>query len=133
MPPSNPVTVWLVVPPPATLKPLYDPTKLPFRDLVFPAEGQVIAAGHDNKPTLYAQGPNGWAFAKEFDVKSQEGRAKGGNSAFNMFQNKVDRGEAETETALDTKHQNSIGTIQLMGPKEFSTTGTDGAIKIWQL
>jgi len=107
--------------------------KLPFRDLIFVGEGQVIAAGHDNKPTMYAKNGSNWAFAKEFDQKAAGAGPKGQGSAFNLFQNKVDRGESETETNLETKHQNCIGTIQLISNKEFSTTANDGAIKVWQL
>jgi len=59
------------------------------------------------------------------------------SEAFSKFQNQVDRGtSANEETVLNTKHQNCITYISVYkknGPNvaQFSTTGLDGAIVIW--
>lgn len=53
---------------------------------------------------------NNWSYVKKLDTGS--GGASSGpaqNSAFKVFQNKVDKGaDSPTETKLNTKHQNCI-------------------------
>ncbi len=80
---------------------------LPFRDLIFLSEDQIIAVGHDCTPVLFSK-KGSWQFVKKID---EGGAAKDEkkNTAFDVFKNKVDKGqETVQETSLSTKHQNTI-------------------------
>jgi len=107
---------------------------LPFRDILFPSDNVIVAVGHDNAPIMFAN-QGGWKLARKLD---SGGGAKGpvaqssASSAREAFRGKVDKGEATTETKLDTKHQNCVTCIQAIGRSgQFSTTGLDGQIAIW--
>jgi len=113
---------------------------LPFRDLLFLSEDNIVAAGHDCTPVQF-KNSGGWKLVGKMD--------KGGNAppvaanaakkpdAFNKFQTAVDKGTSNTEeTVLTTKHQNCITymcPLKKSGANvsSFSTTGLDGAIVIW--
>jgi len=106
--------------------------ELPCRDLLWASEGSIVAVGHDCTPLLF-QNQGGWKFSKKLD----EGGSGGGSapssslSARKMFQNKVDRAESASETTLKTKHQNCISCIQFYGRGQYSTSGLDGNLVIW--
>jgi len=106
---------------------------LPFLDLLYINEGNIVAVGHDCTPVLFSN-QGGWKLAKKLDTGgggAPGGDAKGsGPSAMKMFQNKVDKGDNTVETKLTTKHQNSINCIQKSGGG-YSTSGMDGCLYLW--
>jgi actin related protein 2/3 complex subunit 1A/1B len=115
---------------------------LPFVDLLFVNDNNLIAVGHDYNPTLF-QFAGQWKFAGKLDTKGGgAGAKKAGPGAGNisMWQNMDKKGAAgdATETTVDTKHQNCITVIQpFAGPannlKQFSTSGLDGNVAVWDV
>jgi len=108
---------------------------LPFLDFVFINDSTAVAVGHDCGPVLFSN-QGGWKMVRKLDGsdKGSDKAATGGdqkNSAFKMFQNKVDRAESSTETKLYTKHQNAISCIQKYGGNTYSTSGLDGVLLVW--
>lgn len=79
---------------------------LPFRDLLFTSEAQLVAVGHDCTPTTFTNA-GGWKFGKKVDSGEGAGAQKA-QTAMNMFKNQDSLGSAANETKLNTKHQNSI-------------------------
>lgn len=113
---------------------------LPFMDILFLNENNVVGVGHDYNPVLFQTGPQGWAYKGKLDVKTAGGAKKVGVSAAAMFQNMDKKGQAEgaTETTIDTKHQNCITCVQPFGGPlnklaAFSTSGLDGIIAVWDV
>jgi actin related protein 2/3 complex subunit 1A/1B len=106
-------------------------SSLPFQDLVFINDTTVVTGGHDCTPVLF-QNSGGWKFVKKLDTGGSNASAgiSKGPSALKMFQNKVDRGEANSESVLKTKHQNSINCLQRY-KNGYTTTGLDGNILQW--
>jgi len=112
---------------------------LPLRELLFLSEQSVVGAGDDANPLLFSANDSGvWSFATELDPKDHAA-AKGADSALKKFQNKVDLGtDTAVETKLETIHQNSITSIEPLGPpakggSNFSTSGLDGGVVIWNV
>jgi len=107
--------------------------ELPFRDLVFIDEKNIVAVGHDCSPVLFSN-TGTWGFTKVIDSggSSKDPQQKG-SSAFKTFQAKVDKGETTTETILNTKHQNCITWVGMVpnGGGKYSTSGLDGNLIIW--
>ncbi|WOO84858.1 Actin-related protein 2/3 complex subunit 1 [Vanrija pseudolonga] len=84
---------------------------LPYLTLTWTAEDQLIAAGHDCQPTVFAGTANGWTFSHSLDDPSQSGSrgltptatgtpragAPGrlNNEAFNLFKQADSRGQAK--------------------------------------
>jgi len=111
-------------------------TDLPFKDLLWVSEDGIVCVGHDCNPTFFS-GRGGWQMVRKLDTGASGGETKAvGNAAFNSFKNKVDKAEVATETKLNTKHQNTITSIipyKKTGNTvaQYSTTGTDGNLGIW--
>jgi len=111
---------------------------LPFRDLVFLSEDSLIAVGHDCTPVLFSN-KGGWSFIKKIDEGGSSGPAKQEkNSAFTVFQIKVEKGAEGVgqETQLITKHQNCITCVVPYkktgnAVSHYSTTALDGQLIIW--
>lgn len=114
---------------------------LPFRSILFLNETQLVAAGHDCNPILFAN-QGGWKQVKEFDEgKKQQGPAlSNAAKTRGIWADKVDKGTDSsilTETTLKTKHQNAISCIQITAGTrdkvaEFSTTAVDGQLIFWK-
>jgi len=109
---------------------------LPFRALLWTSEASIVAVGHECSPILF-KNQGGWKFVSKLDTGGGGGAApKAGNSAREMFQNKVDRGEQTSETKITTKHQNCITWIAAYkksgaNVSQYSTSGIDGNLIIW--
>lgn len=112
---------------------------LPFRDVLFLGEDNIVAAGHDCTPVQFRWG--------KLVGKVDKGEAKTGapagaagakkSEAFSKFQSAVDKGtNAVEETIIGTKHQNCITYLCAYkksgaNVSEFSTSGLDGTLIIW--
>lgn len=116
---------------------------LPLMDVMFLDETKVVGGGFDCMPFLYSSSaPGSWAFVKSLDENKPKAAAgpKEGGANFEMFKNMVEKGSTDSNTvntAVDTKHQNTITCIQpykMVGTKvtEFTTSGLDGNIVFWK-
>lgn len=107
--------------------------ELPFRDIMFINESAIIAVGHDCTPVLF-KNQGGWKCVGKLDTGGGGAtQAASQNSARKIFQNKVDRAEEKTETKIETKHQNCITNVQPFGKGQYSTSGLDGCLVIWDV
>jgi len=116
-------------------------TTLPFRSVLFVSEDQVVAAGHDCNPMLFANKGGSWQYVKNLD---EAAGAKAGPTSTQtgatrqMWADKVDKGTTSNETTLSTKHQNAISCLGIYqgAPgkvQQFSTTGMDGRLIVWKV
>eukprot|EP01121_Diplochlamys_sp_Union-15-3_P005156 TRINITY_DN154_c0_g1_i3.p1 TRINITY_DN154_c0_g1~~TRINITY_DN154_c0_g1_i3.p1 ORF type:complete len:386 (-),score=82.40 TRINITY_DN154_c0_g1_i3:29-1132(-) len=110
---------------------------LPFRDFIWVSENSLVAVGHDCSPVLFSVEGETIKLVQNLDQKQKKG--EGNLGARDKFKNLADRGSSQAGEGpdLDTKHQNCIVNINPLssGPKitQFSTTGLDGQIAIWDL
>ncbi|KAJ3048104.1 Polycomb protein sop-2, partial [Quaeritorhiza haematococci] len=80
---------------------------LPLTSLIFSGENQIVAAGHDCTPYLFALRGSQWELVQKLD----EGKKKevSGNTAFNKFRQMDSRAQASSgDIELPTVHQNTI-------------------------
>jgi len=111
---------------------------LPLRDFLWLNEDNIVGGGYDCTPLLF-QNSGSWQFVRKVDTGEGGEKSAKGNTAMNMFKNKVDKGEnasEKLETKLNTKHQNAITCIQSFRKSgsdvtHYSTSGLDGALLIW--
>lgn len=90
---------------------------LPYLGVTFVNEGQLIAAGHDCQPTVFAGDQNGWAFSHSLDDPASSGSrltpqptgasARGpgrlNNEAFNLFRQADSRGQSSGAAGAGAK------------------------------
>jgi len=110
-------------------------SNLPFRDLLFYSENSIIAAGHDFTP-VHFKNQGGWKCVGKLDTGNGAHAAPALSSTQatrKMFVDKVDRGESVSDAKLETKHQNCITNVQKYSNSQYSTSGLDGVILIWDL
>ncbi|XP_043289944.1 actin-related protein 2/3 complex subunit 1A-B [Venturia canescens] len=104
---------------------------LPFLSCMWISSNSIIVAGHSCMPFLYSIDKNGQLYFVSKLDNSQK-REAAGISAMRKFQS-LDR-QARTETNdcfLDSIHQNTITCIRKMSPNEFSTSGLDDQLVLW--
>jgi actin related protein 2/3 complex subunit 1A/1B len=115
-------------------------SSLPFTHLLWVTGKSIIAAGHDNNPTLFSFDGSNIKQVEKLDTG--KGGDKGGankDSAMNKFRQMDTRAqEADNDTVLKTLHQNAIsGLLAHTGGRgavtKFSTVGIDGKMIIWDL
>ncbi|XP_011304213.1 actin-related protein 2/3 complex subunit 1A [Fopius arisanus] len=106
---------------------------LPFLSCVWVGPNSIIAAGHSCMPMLYSLDANGQLhFVSKLDNSQKKEEA--GISAMRKFQS-LDR-QARTENndrALASIHQNTINCVRRVSNSEFSTSGLDGQLVVWDL
>jgi len=107
---------------------------LPFRDLVWINEGNVVCVGYDANPTLFTGAGASWKFDRQLDSKQGAGKAAAGG-AKEQWQARTNLGSesAGQDTKLETQHQNCVSVVRRVDNGSFSTTGNDGNIGIWPL
>jgi len=113
---------------------------LPYLDIHFLSNTQLVAVGFDLIPAVYGQKGDKFALDKELDSKEKK-KAGGAAStaqraAFNKFADADKRGAdfgAEQAEELATRHTNVITRIRVVGNGEISTSGLDGRILFWKL
>jgi len=130
---------------------------LPFADLLWIAEGEIICAGYvrkqdfyslvyfkltcpqDCEPFRFSGSSSGWSLVGSLDSTSKSGSAnQREESALNMFRQMDLRGKAVDDTQLKTVHQNSISTVRAYAGtpdavSQISTSGVDGRVVVWNL
>ncbi|XP_076679331.1 actin-related protein 2/3 complex, subunit 1A [Andrena cerasifolii] len=106
---------------------------LPFLSCVWMGSNSIVAAGHSCMPMLYSIDDNGQLyFVSKLDNTQKKEAAR--LSAMHKFQS-LDR-QARTDTndnALDSIHQNTINCVRKVSDTEFSTSGLDGQLVVWNL
>ena len=112
---------------------------LPFVTLVFISETQIIAAGHDCAPYLFAHRGGQWVLCDKIDTGTKKS-VMSSNTAFNKFKQMDSRAQSSTttDTELNTVHQNTITLVRPYdgaGDKvtKISTSGVDGKLVVWDL
>jgi len=114
---------------------------LPVRAMMWAAEDKIVLGGYDCTPQLLAMANGAWTLPRALDTgKSNAPAAKTGGVAgrMAMFQNQAEKGTEEVKgTELNTLHQNAINEVRPfssdMPVSQFSTSGVDGRICIWDL
>jgi len=110
---------------------------LPYRCASWISTGKLVVAGHDNMPILYEFTAGSLVRKGPLDVPVTA--AKKAVSAMDKFRSMDTKGTtnaAQTDTALQTTHQNSISEITItQGDKAnatiFCTVGVDGKLCLW--
>lgn len=115
---------------------------LPLKSLVWTAENQVVAAGHDCHPLVFQGNEQGWKFTTSIDdpAKAKKTEAKE-STALNMFRQLDLKGTVDNSgngSGLATIHQNTISRIRVYeshgeSVSKISSTGNDGKIVIYQV
>lgn len=112
---------------------------LPFADLLWISESEIVCAGYDCEPFRFSGSASGWSLVGSLDSSAQGGQQnQREESALNMFRQMDLRGKTKDDTQLKTVHQNSISTVREYSGspdsvRQISTTGVDGRVVIWDL
>ena len=115
---------------------------LPFADLLWVSESEIVCAGYDCEAYRFNGSESGWQ--QTGSVEKAAGAGKGGEqheeSARNMFRAMDLRGRAggNEVTKLPTVHQNSINKLRSYAESggqvtKISTAGVDGRVVVWDL
>lgn len=116
---------------------------LPFADLLWISESEIVCAGYDCEAYRFSGSENGWALEGSVEKANQGGKAGGQQeeeSARNMFRAMDLRGRTggNDNTKLPTVHQNSINKLRSYAESggqvtKISTAGVDGRVVVWNL
>eukprot|EP00658_Telonema_sp_P-2_P017737 TRINITY_DN16918_c0_g1_i4.p1 TRINITY_DN16918_c0_g1~~TRINITY_DN16918_c0_g1_i4.p1 ORF type:complete len:230 (+),score=53.06 TRINITY_DN16918_c0_g1_i4:721-1410(+) len=102
---------------------------LPLTSLVFANDSTLVGAGYDMDPLKLAQSANGWVVEGHLDERKQK------NVTRNVKQQMIDMA-ARAGQALhehDTTHENTITSIRSVADGQFTTSGLDGRIAVWNI
>ncbi|CAK1368049.1 Actin-related protein 2/3 complex subunit 1 [Cercospora beticola] len=116
---------------------------LPFADLLWINEGEIVCAGYDCEVYKFAGSASGWQLTGSLE-KSGAGPGQGvvrEESALNMFRSMdlKGRGSSVDDTKLRTVHQNTINKVRAYNGggsgqvSQISTAGVDGRVVVWNL
>jgi len=98
----------------------------------------IVAAGHDNNPTLFSGDASSWKQVEKLDSGKTEAKA-GKDTAMSKFKQMDSRAqEADNDTVLKTLHQNAISGLSVHtggrgAVSKFATVGVDGKLIIWDI
>jgi len=114
---------------------------LPFADLIWISESELVCAGYDCGVYRFAGNESGWQLTGSLEKSSAAGAGQAREeTALNMFRSMDLKGRSGNtdDTKLHTVHQNTINTVrayQENGGNVFkiSTGGVDGRVVIWTL
>jgi len=111
---------------------------LPYLDIAFLDDNNLIAVGFDLNPHLYKLESGEWKFADILDKKTEaKGAVKAsGPSAMSTWAERDSRGRDAAGGGGDeptTKHKNNIVNVRPINAKEFTTAGLDGRVLFWKL
>ncbi|KAJ1505651.1 hypothetical protein HMI54_004198 [Coelomomyces lativittatus] len=103
---------------------------LPLLQLLWLDESTVIAVGHETSPIMFSGGPTGWKMLGLLD-QGNAPKVEAGLSALAMFKAMDTKAAANVDNQLSTIHQCTIRSIQKYSETQFTTSGTDGRIVLW--
>ncbi|KAJ9626244.1 ARP2/3 actin-organizing complex subunit Sop2 [Taxawa tesnikishii (nom. ined.)] len=113
---------------------------LPFADLAWISEGEIVCAGYDCAPFRFSGSADGWTLSGSLDSTASGGaQSQREESALNMFKQMDLKGKTgRDDTQLKTVHQNTISTVreysgQPGSIRQISTSGVDGRVVVWNL
>jgi len=116
--------------------------ELPLVDLLWVNNTTIVGAGHNFFPRTFVKSAEGWKVGRNLDEQKAAGPAKttGTRAAFNMFQSKVETGQAGSSamTNIKTKHKNLVNRVCAAGGSHgayslISTSSLDGKLVLWKL
>lgn len=115
---------------------------LPFADLLWTSEAEIVCAGYDCEVYRFSGSESGWQLSGSLEKASQGARPglEQEESARNLFRS-MDlrgRGGGQDDTKLRTVHQNSINSLRSYqesggNVSKISTAGVDGRVVVWNL
>lgn len=114
---------------------------LPFADLLWISESEIVCAGYDCEVYRFAGNEGGWQLSGSLEKSSGRGQGEAREeSALNMFRSMDLKGRSGTveDTKLKSVHQNTINTVREYAGnggqvRQISTGGVDGRIVVWTL
>lgn len=116
---------------------------LPFADISFLDDDNVVCVGYDMNPAIFHNNGSDpadpqFAFAANVDPEEKkEKKSKKSNTraARSMFKDMSSRGtkKKSSSQAYLTRHQNCITKVHAMEPTAFCTSGLDGRFLFWDL
>lgn len=116
---------------------------LPFADLLWISESEIVCAGYDCEVYRFSGSVSGWELTGSLE-KSGAGPGAGAireESALNMFRSMDLKGRSGgvDDTKLRTVHQNTISKVRAYQGggtgqvSQISTAGVDGRVVVWNL
>lgn len=114
---------------------------LPFADLIWISESEIVCAGYDCEAYRLSGSQSGWELTGSLEKKSERPGLGAGReeSALNMFRQMDLKGKAsKDDTQLSSVHQNTITTVRSYqesgsGVSKISSSGVDGRVVVWSL
>ncbi|KAK8204631.1 ARP2/3 actin-organizing complex subunit Sop2 [Zalaria obscura] len=115
---------------------------LPWADLLWVGEGEIVCAGYDCAPYLLRGDASGWSVSHSLDstAASKGAQPSGEESALNMFKQMDLKGTSRRDdTKLKSVHQNTITKVRSYevdgqgNVSRISTSGVDGRVVVWDL
>jgi actin related protein 2/3 complex subunit 1A/1B len=104
---------------------------LPFLCVTFVGDSCLIACGYDKLPVLFQLSPNGWQVSGSVDMAPKAALSRANSSQFEGAKN-VFKGSSKQEKD-SSKHTNTITACSSHSGAQFSTSGLDGQVVLWQL
>jgi len=104
---------------------------LPFLCIAFVGDRCLIACGYDKLPVLFRHESSGWQVTGSVDSAPKASLGAGNASSFQGAKN-VFKGSTKQDKD-SSKHTNTITTCASHGGGQFSTSGLDGQVVVWQL
>ncbi|KAF2485782.1 WD40-repeat-containing domain protein [Neohortaea acidophila] len=114
---------------------------LPFADLLWISESEILCAGYDCEVYRFSGQASGWQLTGSLEAAGKAGAAgvQREESALNHFRSLDLKGRSGTgadDTKLRTVHQNTINTLRSYeesgaGVRKVSTGGVDGRVVVW--
>ena len=115
---------------------------LPFADLLWVSESEIVCAGYDCEVYRFSGDSSGWQLTGSLEAAKggRPGMEQREESALNMFKSMdlKGRGGGSEDTKLRTVHQNTINTIRSYqeggsNVSKISTGGVDGRVVVWSV
>ena len=115
---------------------------LPFADLLWISESQILCAGYDCEVYQLSGNESGWQLTASLEAQKggRPGMEQREESALDMFRSMDLKGRSggTEDTKLKTTHQNTINTLRSYAEsggktRQVSTGGVDGRIVAWNL
>jgi actin related protein 2/3 complex subunit 1A/1B len=114
---------------------------LPFADLLWISESEIVCAGYDCEVYRFGGDASGWQLTGSLEAaKGRGGGEQREESALNMFKSMDLKGRSSglDDTKLRTVHQNTINTVRSYqessgNVQKISTGGVDGRVVVWSV
>lgn len=105
---------------------------LPFLSCIWMGSDYIVAAGYNCIPVLYTYNHNG-QLSSLCRLDHTRKKESGGLSAMRKFQSLDRQARTDINDTLNSVHQNTINCVRKVSDNEFSTSGLDGQLVVWNL